>query len=323
MHTFFKRLAASAALLLAAGSALAQFPDKPIRIIVSSSPGGYLDIITRAVAKELTAQWGQSVIIENKPGASGSIGAMQVQKAAPDGYTWLAATEAHMVTNRYTQKNLPYEFHRDFVGVSVLAKADQVVVATPSFPANNFPQLLELARKSPQPLAYGSWGAGSHPHLFFASLGAQIKSNFVMIPYKGVAPTLQALRAEEVQLSVMSVGTAKPLLDAGRLKILAAASKERPVGMPQIQTTVELGYPNLRSTIYMVLMLPKGTPPDIVAKASSTVQAIVRNPVFAATTVTGKGFQVVASDSKGVADMIDDLTPLVAGAVKAANITPE
>lgn len=297
------------------------YPEKPIRIIVSSAAGGYLDIISRALAKELSAQWNQPIIIDNRPGASGAIGATLVQKADPDGYTWLAATEAHLVTNKFTQKNLPYDFHRDFVGVSLLTKADQVVVATTSFPVNTLPELIEMARK--QKLNYGSWGIGSHPHLFYSKLGSLTKTEFTMVPYKGVAPVIQALRAEEVPLSVMSVGTARPLIDAGRVKVLAAAAKQRTPEFPNVPTTGELGLQGLESSIFMVFLMPRATPTAIVDKASSAVQAIMRRPDFATPNVTSKGFQVIASDPKGVTAAVDELTPLVADSIKAANITPD
>jgi tripartite-type tricarboxylate transporter receptor subunit TctC len=318
-----KRLVATALLLLSALPALANWPDKPIRIIVGSSPGGYLDVITRAVAKELSAEWGQPIVIQNVPGASGAIAAQTVAKASPDGYTWLASTEAHIVTNRFLMKNLGYDFHRDFVGVSVLTKADQVLVATKTFPARTLPELVELARKSPQKLAYGSWGIGSHPHLFFARLGSLTGTEFLMIPYKGVAPTMQALSADEVQLSVMSVGTARPLLDQGKLNVLASASATRTPAFPDVPTTEELGFKGLRSSIQMVLLLPRATPADVVAKASNAVRGVMRRPDFATQWVTSRGFQVVASDSKGVADMVDEMIPAVAEAVKAARVVPE
>lgn len=318
-----KRLVATALMLLAGLPAWANWPDKPIRIIVGSSPGGYLDTITRAVAKELSAEWGQPIVIQNIPGASGAIAAQTVAKAAPDGYTWLASTEAHIVTNRFLMKNLGYDFHRDFVGVSVLTKADQVLVATKTFPAKTLPELVELAKKSPQKLAYGSWGIGSHPHLFFARLGSLTGTEFLMIPYKGVAPTMQALSSDEVQLSVMSVGTARPLLDQGKLNVLASASATRTPAFPDVPTTEELGFKGLRSSIQMVLLLPKATPPDVVAKASNAVRGVMRRPDFSTQWVTSRGFQVVASDSKGVADMVDEMIPAVAEAIKAARVLPE
>ncbi|MDB5841634.1 MAG: hypothetical protein JWQ23_3586, partial [Herminiimonas sp.] len=256
----------------------AAFPSRPIKIMVGSSAGGYLDVITRAVARELSAQWGQPIIVDNKPGASGSIAAASVAKAAPDGYTWLAATEAHLMVNKYTQKNLPYDFKRDFIGISILAKADQMVVATPSVPANTLPELVELLKQQPDKYSYGSWGAGSHPHLFFAKLGQMEKVNILQVPYKGVAPTLLALSSGEVQVSVMSAGTARPLLDAGKLKVLAAASRERSPTFPDIPTTEELGYKGLQSSIWMVFLLPADTPKEIVARSSEAVVAILKRP---------------------------------------------
>jgi len=309
-----------AAMSCIATPALAEFPDKPIRIIVSSSPGGYLDIISRAVGKELQERWRQPIIVENKPGASGVVGAVAVKNSQPDGYTWLAATEAHLVTNKFTMKNLPYDYKRDFVGISVLTRADQVVVATKDFPARTLTELIEIAKKDPKGLSYGSWGIGSHPHLFYSKLGSMTNANFVMIPYKGVAPTMQAMSAGEVPWSVMSPGTAKPLLEAGRLKILAAAARKRLPDLPDVPTTEELGFPGLTSAIYMVLLLPRETPPDVVAKASKAVQSILKQPDFAARTVTDHGFQVVASDSAGVTTEMDELGKLMAESVKAAQI---
>lgn len=302
------------------GAARAEFPERPIKLVVSSAPGGYLDVISRAVGRELQAQWGQPVVIDNKPGASGALGAVAVQNSKPDGYTWLAATEAHLVTNKFTQKNLPYDYQRDFVGVSVLTKADQVLVAAKDFPANSLAELIDRAKKEPQGLSYGSWGIGSHPHMFFSKLGSLTGGNFVMIPYKGVAPTIQAITSGEVQLSVMSPGTAKPLLESGRVKVLATASDKRLPSQPDVPTTEELGFPGLQSSIYMILLLPKATPPAIVAKASSAVQAIMNRPEFAKTLVTDNGFQVVASDANGVTATLDKLSAQMADSVKSAGI---
>lgn len=305
------------------GTAQADFPEKPIRIIVSSAPGGYLDIISRAVGKELTEQWGQPVVIENKPGASGALGAAYVKNSKPDGYTWLAATEAHLVTNKFTQKNLSYDYKTDFVGISLLTKADQVVVAAKSLPVSSLAEVIDLAKTDPKGLSYGAWGIGSHPHMFFSKLSNLQGGKFVMIPYKGVAPTINAIMSGEVQISVMSPGTAKPLLDSDRIKVLATASDKRLPSVPDVPTTDELGLPGLHSSIYMILLMPKETPVDIVKKASETVQSIMHQPKFAENTVTSHGFQVIASDSNGVMVTLDELTAEMAGAAKAAGIVPQ
>lgn len=320
-----KPLVATGVLLIsmnAAAQSAANFPEKAVRVIVASSPGGYLDIITRAISKELSTTWNQPFVIENRAGASGAIGAITVQKAEPDGYTWLGATEAHMVTNRFLMKNIGYDFARDFVGVSVLAKAEQVVVATASFPAKSLPEIVQMARRSPEKIVYGTYGVGSHPHLFFERFAALNKIEFIMVPYKGVAPTVQAMRAEEVKLSMMSIGTARPLLESGA-RILAVTSKERSRDYPNVPTTDELGYPGLQSAIYMLSVLPKGTPAAIVDKASTAVRTILRRPDFASQWVTGRGFQVVAGDSKSVSDLVEELVPRTAEMVRAAKIQPE
>lgn len=296
------------------------YPSKPIRIIVGSAAGGYLDIITRAIAEELRKSWGQPVVVENRAGASGAIASAAIKNSEPDGYTWGAATEAHLVVSPRLQEQPLYDFEKDLVGVSALTRADQMVVAAKSLPVNTLQDLVSMAKDDPNSFFYGSWGIGSHPHLFYSQLEQMTGAHFRMVPYKGVAPTMQALRSGEVQYSVISAGTAGPLLEDGVVKVLASASRERTPLYPNVPTTGEQGYADLNSTIYMMFTMPKGTPQTIVDKASDAVQKIVKDPDFSDRWITRHGFQVVGSDSKGMHEILENLSRSVEQVLKAAGI---
>ncbi|MDO8279968.1 MAG: tripartite tricarboxylate transporter substrate binding protein [Burkholderiaceae bacterium] len=308
----------------ASPSATAQnYPNRPVTIVVTSAAGGGVDVLVRALAVELGKKTGQSFVVDNRGGASGMIASVAVSRAAPDGYTWLACTEQHIVTNKYTQAKMAYDPQKDLTGISLLAQADQLVVASSSVPANNLGELVAYAKQQGGKLAYGSWGEGSHPHLFYSTLIRKSGIELIHVPYKGVAPVLTALNANEVQLSVMSAGTAMPLLRSGKLKVLAAASRDRSPEYPNVQTTAEAGYPELRSVIWFALMAPSGTPAAIVNKASAEVQAIVHRPDFAEKNIISKGWRLVGSDSAGLKAAIDELSPIVSEMVSRAGIKPQ
>src|ERR1700722_821706 len=202
------------------------FPDKIIKIVVGAPPGGGLDILARALAQELTTRWGKAVIVENRGGASGLIAAEAVANAAPDGYTWLAATDQTYLSNRFAFKRLPYD-PDGFAKISIIAQADQFMLTTPDVPANSIRELVALDREKPDSLSYGSWGDGSTPQLLYETLNKDAGTKLLGIPYKGVAPVLNALGTGEIQLSVVSAGTAGSFLRAGRGKMLAIAAKSR------------------------------------------------------------------------------------------------
>jgi tripartite-type tricarboxylate transporter receptor subunit TctC len=310
------------ALLTVMGSVAGQgFPDRIIKIVVGSSPGGGLDILARAVAQELTTRWGKSVIVENRAGASGLIAAESVANAAPDGYTWLAVTDQIYLSNRFAFKRLPYD-PDGFANISIIALADQFVLATPSVQANSIRELVALDLEKPDTLSYGMWGDGSAPQLLYETLNKAAGTKLLGVPYKGVAPVMNALGTNEVQLSVASAGTAGPFMRTGKLKALAIAAKSRSADFPEIPTTAEQGYPDLQAFIWFGLAAPGGTPAAIVEKASAEIRDIARQRAFSERFITSIGWKLIASTPAEMDATIQAELPIIRGMVGNAGVTP-
>jgi tripartite-type tricarboxylate transporter receptor subunit TctC len=297
------------------------YPERIIKIVVGSAPGGGLDILARAVAQELTTRWGKSVIVENRAGASGLIAAESVANAAPDGYTWLAVTDQIYLSNRFAFKQLPYD-PDGFANISIIAQADQFVLATPDVPANSIRELVALDREKPDNLSYGTWGDGSPPQLLYETLNKSAGTKLLGIPYKGVAPVMNALGTNEVQLSVASAGTAGPFMRAGKLKALAIAAKSRSPEFPEIPTTAEEGYPDLQAFIWFGLAAPGGTPATIIEKASAEIRDIARQRAFSERFVTSIGWNLIASTPAEMDATVQAELPIIRKMIENAGISP-
>ena len=305
-----------------AGHAAAQsYPARPVHVVVPFAAGGGTDVVARALAPELTARWGQPIIVDNRAGAGSLIGAEAVARAPADGYTLLATTSQTVTSNRYLYKTLPYDPDRSFVPITLLVRADQFVLANPALPANNLKELVMLARQRPGTVSYGSWGIGSEPQLTYEQLNKREALNLLHVPYKGVAPVLTALIAGEIQLSVASAGIAGALLKAGKLKPLALAAPGRSTRFPDVPTTAELGYPYLRATILVGLWAPAGTPAAVLEKIGNDVRSILKTPAFE-NHVTRLGYDVVASSAEELTNLLREETARVGEVVQAANIKP-
>jgi tripartite-type tricarboxylate transporter receptor subunit TctC len=276
---------------VATGAGAQPFPALVVRVIVPFPPGGGIDVLMRVVAAELTAKWGQAVIIENRAGAGSTIGADAVAKAAPDGHTLLATANQTFTANRFLYKTLPYDAERGFVPITLLAQSDQFVLAHPAFPANDLRELVAL--------------------------------DLLHVPYKGIAPLITATIAGEVMLSTGSAGVAGELLKAGRLKALAIAGKRRAGQFPNVPTTAEQGHPYLLATIWYGLFAPAATPAAVVEKIGDEVRALLKTPAFAEKHVLSKGLEVVASTPEELAAVIRDETLSVGEMIRAAGVQAE
>lgn len=320
----FRQTFAFVALALAVSIAAAQqYPNHMVKIIVPFSAGGGVDILIRAVAVELSKQWGQAVIVENRPGASGIVGAEAAARARPDGHTLLATVNQTFTSNRYLYKTLPYDPERSYVPVTLMAQADQFLLAYPSLAAADLRELVTLARREPGKLTYGSWGNGSQPQFAFEMLNKKEGLDLLHVPYKGVAPVLTAVTAGEVMLTTGSAGVGGPLLKAGRLKALAIAGKKRSPQFPAVPTTAELGYPYVQASIWYGLFAPDETPAAIVDKIGADVRAILKTPAFTEMHVSSRGLDVVASSSQELAATIREETVLMGEMARAAGVQPE
>ena len=268
---------ATCASLLAA--AQAPFPSKPITLVVPVAPGGILDTVARMIASDLGKQLaGQSVIVDNKPGASGNIGAAYVAKSAPDGHTLLVGYSMFHVGNPSMFKSLSWDPLRDFAPVAMVAVSPHVVAVHPSVPAQTLKELVDLAKREPKKLNYASPGSGSVPHVGMELFKQQTGIDIVHVPYKGAGPMMQDVVAGNVQVTIATPPSLLGFVQSGRVRALAIAAKERHPLMPTVPTTAEAGYPNFELEAWVALFAPAGTPADVIAKLTAAVRESLQAP---------------------------------------------
>lgn len=270
------------------------FPTKPVRVVVPYPVGGGLDVLARALADRLQAQWGQAVVIENRPGASTIPATDSVAKAPADGYTLLLTTDSSISINPHLFAKLPYDAQKDLAPISLLILLQQLLLAQPSLPANNIAELIALAKAKPGTLNYASYGSGSQPHLAGEMLKAKAGIDIVHIPYKGVPLALAGLLGGEVQLTFVGIASSRPLIQAGRIKALAIGGPHRSPLLPDVPTFAEQGFPEVETHAWFGLFAPAATPRDIVLKVQRDVTRILNEPAFKEKEVVQKGYDLVA-----------------------------
>src|SRR5712675_596026 len=216
----------------------ANFPARPVRMVVAFTPGGGTDIIARIVAQKLTERWGQAVVVENRAGAGGNIGTDLVARSTPDGYTILMAFSSH-ASNPALYGKLPFDINKDFSSITMVGTAPMVVIASPAFPAKTLGQLIEYARARPGALKFASSGVGTPVHLAGELMMQLAGIRMTHVPYKGIAPAMAAMLGGETDLSYPSVLSAMQQVKGGRLRALAVASRGRYPGLPEVPTASE------------------------------------------------------------------------------------
>lgn len=273
------RAAAALAASLAATAVLAQvYPGKPIRLIVPFAAGGGNDNVARLVGKRLADSLGQPVVIDNRPGAGGVVGAELAAKSAPDGYTlFLGGVGSHAI-NPNLHAKLPYDPIKDFAPVSLLAQAPLVLVVHPSVPVHDVAEFIAYARAHPGRLNFASNGNGSSSQLAAVLFGSMAGVDMVHVPYKGLAPALTDLLAGEVQLMFSSVVAILPHIKAGKLRALAVTGAKRLAFMPELPTIAESGLPGYEASSWYGILAPAGTPRDIVMKLNAELAKALEQP---------------------------------------------
>jgi len=252
-----------------------QYPTKTIRFIVGFPPGGGTDIVTRIVAAKLTDAWGQQVVVDNRPGATGMIAANLVAKAPADGYTLLTAhVNSQAIAPNATSKPL-YDPSRDFAYVAYLGYAPNVLVIRPSTPAKNVKELIALAKAHPGQLTYASPGVGSTNHLAGEMFRLATGIDIVHIPYKGSVPAIIDLLSGQVGMNFDTLSSVAAYLQSGRMRALAITTAKRDVQLPEVPTLIELGIKNFEVTNWYGVAAPAGTPPDIVNKLNAEINRIL------------------------------------------------
>jgi tripartite-type tricarboxylate transporter receptor subunit TctC len=270
------------ACLAVAGTAQAQadWPSKPVRIVVPFAPGGTTDLTARIVAEQLGQVFKQPFVVENKAGAGGNVGAAEVAKAAPDGTTFLMGTPGTQAINQFLYPKMPYDTAKDLVPVSFVVRVPNVLMVNPQLPAKDIKQLIALLKAQPGKLSYGTPGNGSTGHLSTELFKTQAGVFVTHIPYRGSGPMLQDLIAGQVQMSIDNMPSALPLIQAGKITALGVTSEQPAAALPGVPPIASV-LPGYVAESWFVLVAPAGTPQPIIDKLSAEVDRILKKPEVA------------------------------------------
>ena len=273
------RFILGAALLSGAPFAAAQWaPKMPIRVVVPFAPGGPTDITARHLSKKLTELLGQPVVVDNRAGANGMIGAELVAKAKPDGYTLLMPTSSTMAINPAVYAKMPYDPIKDFAPVTPVVGAPVMMVVTPSFPAKSVKELIAIAKARPGEVVFASSGAGSNLHLALELFRDQAGIKITHVPYKGAGPAVTDVIGGQAQGMFADLPVLTPFIKAGLLRAMAVAGAERTSMFPQVPALKELGFPRFNARQWYGMFAPAGTPREIVMKLNETIRQAVASP---------------------------------------------
>ena len=325
MHSRTRRLslviAAIAALALPATSAWAQaYPNKPVRMIVPFAAGGGTDFFARTVGAKLGEQLGQTIIIDNKPGAATIIGAEVAARSAPDGYTALIADSTTLAVNPSLYKKLPYDPAKDFSSVTLTARFAMVLVVNPNISkATTVKEFIEEAKKDPGKISYASVGAGTTHHLTMELFQQRTDIKLIHVPYKGAGPAIQDMVGGQVLVMFVDLAAGGPMIKAGKLRVLAVASPKRIAALPNVPTFAEQGIAQFETWAWQGLTVPAGTPKEIIAKLNAEYAKVVADPAIRQKLVDA-GVEPVTSSPEEMNAYIKSETAKWAQVIKQSDI---
>jgi len=294
---------ACAALAGAAPAQAQTFPTKPIRLICPFPPGGAVDIASRAIAAELSKTIGAQVVVENKPGAGGNIGGAEAARSAPDGYTIFMTTSGINAINPALYSKLPFDPNKDLVAVTALVSLSNVLVVHPSVKVNSVADVIALAKAQPGMINYASSGSGTSIHMSAEMFKYMANVDMVHVPYKGSAPALTDLLGGQVMMMFDNIPSALPHIKAGKLRALATTGAKRDPALPDLPTIAEAGVPGYESGVWFGLMVPAGTPKDIIAKINAEAVKATKSPEFVKR-MTDMGYNVIGSTPEQMTEML-------------------
>jgi tripartite-type tricarboxylate transporter receptor subunit TctC len=299
----------------------AEFPSRPIRIVVPSTPGGALDVLVRLLSPKLTSVWNQQIVIDNRAGAAGIVGSEIVASAAPDGHTLLVVATGY-TANPFLYQKLPYDTPKDFAPITVLAWAPNVLVTHPSLPAKSLKDLIGLAKERPGQLNYASSGVGTGGHLSMALLARTTRINVVHVPYKGAGAAVAAVVANQSQLLFTATGAAMPQIKSGRVRALAVTSAKRVLALPDVPTVAESGLPGYVVDGWYAILAPGQTPKHVVDRVYRDIANTLKMPDVAAQ-IEAAGFEVGGIPPAEFARYIDRELQKWGTVIKEAGIKAE
>ena len=270
--------ALAAAAIPFAAPAQGTYPDRPIRLIVPFAPGGVTDTSGRVIAEGLSRRLGQQVIVENKPGASGNIGTQSVAIATPDGYTLVLAFDGTMVINPHVFANIPFDTLKDFAPVGKIGDATLILVAHPSFPGKTLRELIDLSKKDPKGISYGTSGIGGTPHIAGELLNLKTGAKLVHVPYKGGGQAMSDALGGQIPLVYTAVAGAIKHVEAGKLNAIAVSSRTRSPSMPNTPTFIESGVADFEASSWVGILAPAKTPRPVIERLNKELNALLTSP---------------------------------------------
>ena len=293
-----------AAVFMAFAAAAQTYPNRPIRLVVPFPPGGAVDFFARAVQPALAEALGQPILIDNKAGASGMVGAGLVAQAAPDGYTLLLGNIASLAINVGIYEKMPYDPRRDFTHIVRTVDVNYVLVVHPTLPVNNVAELVRYAKANPGKLSYGSAGSGSLPHLGTELFKAQAGIDLVHVPYKGGGPMVTDALGGQIQVVLGDQANLMPHVLTGRLRALAVATAKRSANAPNLPTMAESGLPGFEATAWQGLVGPAGMNAEVVRRINDAVNKVIATPAISSRLVGG-GLEPVGGTPQQFSRFID------------------
>jgi tripartite-type tricarboxylate transporter receptor subunit TctC len=291
--------------LLVPSLALAQaFPSKPLRIVVPFTPAGAVDIATRATAHEMTRLLGQPVAVENKPGAGGNLGVLDVARAAPDGYSMVMSTSGIQAINPALYAKMPLDVNKELAPVAPLVSLSNVLVVHPSVPARSVKEIIELAKKDPGKWTYASSGNGTSIHMSGAMFTQLTGTDILHIPYKGSAPAVTDLLAGQTNMMFDNIPSSLPHIKSGKLIALATTGAKRDPALPDLPTIAESGVKGYESGVWFGLMVPAATPKPVIARLNAAAVEATRAPEFQKR-MTDLGYNIIPGSPEDMARMLE------------------
>ena len=319
---FVVLLACGTAFPLAASAQASAYPNKPVRVVVGVPPGGATDLVARLVAEQLSKQTGQQFVVDNRGGAGGNIGAENVAKSPPDGYTLFIGPIGTMAINPFVYAKMPFDSVKDFAPISQLTSIPIVMAVNPSVPAKDVREFIAYAKANPGKVNFGSGGNGTQSHISGVMLNSLAGIDMTHIPYKGNGPAMVDLLAGRVSVMFDQISSALPHIRAGKLNAIGVTTAKRSAVAPDIPTLAETGLPTFEATTWHGLLAPAGTPRDIVAKLNAETVKALSSPELIEK-FKANGIDPVSSSPEQFAALIKSELQRWGDVVKAAGVKPE